>query len=289
MFLHRYHHIATAALCLLSAALPVVFAHAAETAAPVMLANTYRPDVDLAAYWVSEKYDGVRGYWNGEHLVTRGGERIAAPAWFMRGLPKIALDGELWAGRGRFQETVSTIRQQTPDDRAWRRIRYMVFDLPSETSSFDERLARLRMLVPQLNLPWVQAVEQHKLADHKALHALLRETARNGGEGLMLHRGASLYRAERSDDLLKLKLRDDAEARVVGHQLGKGKHAGRIGALLVEMPDGKRFKLGSGLSDAQRNSPPPLGSWVTYSYNGLNKSGIPRFARFVHVRSDMDR
>ncbi|MBY0342202.1 MAG: DNA ligase [Rhodocyclaceae bacterium] len=289
MFLHRYRRIATAALYLLGVALLVAFTHAAETAAPVMLANTYRPDVDLSAYWVSEKYDGVRGYWDGERLLTRGGEPIAAPDWFTSSLPKTALDGELWAGHGKFQETVSTIRQQTPDDQAWRRIRYMVFDLPGETGSFDERLARLRMLVPQLDLPWVQVVEQRKLADHKALHALLHETVRKGGEGLMLHRGASLYRAERSEDLLKLKLRDDAEARVVGHQPGKGKHAGRMGALLVEMPDGKRFKLGSGLSDEQRNSPPPLGSWVTYSYNGLNKSGIPRFARFVRVRSDMDR
>ena len=289
MFLQRYRHIATAALCLLGSALPAVFLQAAEAAVPVMLANTYRPDVDLSAYWVSEKYDGVRGYWNGEHLLTRGGERIAAPAWFVRGLPQTNLDGELWAGRGKFQETVSTVRQQTPDDHAWRRIRYMVFDLPSEAGSFDERLKRLRRLVAELDLPWVQVVEQHKLADHKALHALLRETVRNGGEGLMLHRGASLYRAERSDDLLKLKLRDDAEAKVVGYQPGQGKHAGRIGALLVEMPDGKRFKLGTGLSDGQRNEPPPLDSWVTYSYNGINESGIPRFARFVRVRSDMTR
>lgn len=260
--------------------------HAGETAAPVMLANKYRPDIDLTAYWVSEKYDGVRGYWDGERLLTRGGERIIAPTWFISGLPKTALDGELWAGRGKFQEAVSTVRQQTPDDAAWRRIRFMVFDLPNEPGTFDQRLEKLRILISQLDLPWVQAVAQEKIADHKTLNALLQKTVSHGGEGLMLHRGASFYRAERNDDLLKFKLHDDAEAKVVAYQAGKGKHAGRIGALLVETPEGKRFKLGTGLSDAQRASPPAIGSWVTYRYNGLNGSGIPRFAKFLRVRTD---
>lgn len=260
----------------------------AAAAAPVMLANKYHPDIDLSAYWVSEKYDGVRGYWDGRQLLTRGGESIAAPAWFVRGLPPTALDGELWAGRGKFQEAVSTVRQQTPDDVAWRRIRFMVFDLPAEPGNFDQRLTRLRTLVPQLNLPWVQAVEQHKLADRQGLQALLQKTVRAGGEGLMLHRGASLYRAERNDDLLKLKPWDDAEARVVGFQPGKGKHAGRVGALLVETPEGKRFRLGSGLSDALRKSPPSVGTWVTYRFNGYNDSGLPRFASFLRIRSDMN-
>lgn len=260
---------------------------AAQAAAPIMLANNYRADIELSAYWVSEKYDGMRAYWDGTQLLTRGGERIVAPDWFVRGLPPVALDGELWAGRGRLQETVSTVRRQTPDDAAWRRIRFMVFDLPAEADSFDQRLARLRLLIPQLNLPWVQAVEQRRLADHAALQALLQKTVRDGGEGLMLHRGASAYRAERNDDLLKLKPWDDAEARVVGYQAGQGRHARRVGALLVETPEGKRFRLGSGLSDAQRESPPPVGAWITYRHSGFNDSGIPRFAKFLRERSDM--
>jgi DNA ligase 1 len=204
MFLPRRRRIAAVMLFVLNLALPGLL-HAAEMAAPVMLANTYRPGIDLTAYWVSEKYDGVRAYWDGTTLRTRGGEHIFAPDWFVRGLPKIALDGELWAGRGKFQEAVSTVRQQTPNDAAWRRIRFMVFDLPAEPGTFDQRLAQLRARIPQLNLPWVLAVEQHKLVDHAALHTLLQKTVRDGGEGLMLHRGDSLYRAERNDDLLKLK------------------------------------------------------------------------------------
>jgi len=241
----------------------------------------------LADYWVSEKYDGVRGYWDGHTLRTRGGETVVAPAWFTAGWPTTPMDGELWAGRGRFAHAQSTTRQQQPDDAAWRQMRFMVFDLPAHGGVFDERLAALKALVASIQQDWVQAVPQQRVATDAALQALLQRTVRAGGEGLMLHKGGSLYRSGRSDDLIKLKTHDDAEALVVGHLPGKGKHAGRLGALLVEMPTGQRFKLGAGLTDADRDQPPPLGSWVTYRYRGTHDGGLPRFASFVRVRLDM--
>lgn len=251
---------------------------------PVMLAEVYRRGMPLADYWVSEKYDGVRGYWDGRQLRTRGGETIAAPAWFTKPMPPVPMDGELWAGRGRFQQAVSTVRSQTPNDTAWREIRFMVFDLPAVKGDFTTRLAALRQLLPITDAPWLVAVPQQRASTHEALQALLDKTVRMGGEGLMLHRGASLYRAERNKDLLKFKPYDDAEAQVVGYEPGRGKHAGRMGALKVQTADGRRFKLGTGFSDAERENPPPIGSWVTYRFNGLNDSGLPRFARFLRVR-----
>ena len=259
----------------------------AADAPALLLANVYRPGMPLADYWVSEKYDGVRGYWDGHTLRTRGGETVAAPAWFTAGWPATPMDGELWAGRGRFAHAQSTTRQQQPDDAAWRQMRFMVFDLPAHGGVFDERLRALKALVASIQQDWVQAVPQQRVATDAALQALLQRTVRAGGEGLMLHKGSSLYRSGRSDDLIKLKTHDDAEALVVGHLPGKGKHAGRLGALLVEMPTGQRFKLGAGLTDADRDQPPPLGSWVTYRYRGTHDGGLPRFASFVRVRLDM--
>lgn len=252
----------------------------------LMLANVYRPSLDLDAYWVSEKYDGVRGYWNGQQLLTRGGEAIAAPAWFTQGWPSVPMDGELWAGRGQFSRAVSTVKLLRPDDRAWRDMRFMVFDLPAHEGPFSERLLALAPLVSALGQPWVQAVRQWRVHSHTELNAQLQRLVKAGGEGLMLHRGDSLYRARRSDDLVKLKTHDDAEAKVLAHLPGQGKHAGRLGALWVETPQGIRFKLGTGLSDAQRRHPPDVGSVVTYRYRGLNDSGVPRFASFVRVRQD---
>lgn len=261
---------------------------AARGATPaLMLAEVYRPGMSLADYWVSEKYDGVRGYWDGKRLWTRGGEPVAAPAWFTAPLPKQPLDGELWAGRGQFAHAVSTARSQTPNDGAWHSMRFMVFDLPSQGGDFTARLAALRKLLPITDAPWVVPVPQERATTHEDLLALLDKTVKMGGEGLMLHRGGSLYRAERNNDLLKVKPHEDADARVVGHVPGKGRHSGRLGALLVEMPEGKRFKLGTGLTDAERDNPPAIGSWVTYRFNGTNASGLPRFARFMRARIDL--
>lgn len=258
---------------------------------PVMLANVHHAEdtIDFADYWVSEKLDGVRAYWDGDKLLTRGGNRIAAPAWFTAGWPTTPLDGELWAGRGRFEHASATTRRDLPDDRAWREMRYMVFDLPAHGGTFDDRLAALGPLVRKTASPWMQPVAQFKLAGADALHAKLKEIVALGGEGLMLHRGRSRYRAERNDDLLKFKPYEDAEAKVVGHLPGNGKYEGLLGALLVQRPDGLQFRLGSGFTDEQRRVPPPVGSWVTYAYNGTTEAGVPRFARFVRVRDDMGR
>ena len=268
------------------AALTTPQAWAADAPA-LLLANVYRPGMRLADYWVSEKYDGVRGYWDGHTLRTRGGETVAAPAWFTANWPNTPMDGELWAGRGRFSHAQSTVRQQQPDDAAWREMRFMVFDLPAHGGTFDHRLPALNKLVESLDQPWVQAVPQQRVASDAALQKLLLRTVRAGGEGLMLHRGASMYRAGRSDDLIKVKTHEDAEAKVVAHLPGQGRHAGRLGALVVEMPSGQRFRLGAGLTDAERDHPPPVGSWVTYRFRGTHDSGVPRFASFVRVRDDM--
>jgi DNA ligase 1 len=278
------------ALCL-AGVLSNQAAHAAKPAPSLMLANVYHPGVALQDYWVSEKYDGVRGYWDGMQLMTRGGEPVAAPAWFTAGWPAVPMDGELWAGRGQFAKAVSTVRQKTPDDAAWRGMRFMVFDLPAQGGTFTDRIAPLEKLVAKINQPWVNAVAELKLVDHAALQRLLAKTVKGGGEGLMLHRGASLYKGVRSDDLLKVKTHEDTEARVVAHVPGKGKYAGKLGALLVEMPavngdPARRFKLGTGLSDADREHPPAVGSMVTYRFRDINPSGIPRFASFMRVRED---
>ena len=280
--MHRRNCLALLAL----AAFPALPALAADAPA-LLLAQVYRPGLPLEDYWVSEKYDGVRGFWDGRTLRTRGGETVQAPAWFTAGWPEVPMDGELWAGRGRFSHAQSTTRQQQPGDVAWRQIRFMVFDLPGDKGTFDQRLPALNALVESLGQPWVQAVPQRRVANDAALQALLHRTVRAGGEGLMLHRGASLYRAGRSDDLIKVKTHEDTEARVVAHLPGKGRHAGRLGALLVETPSGQRFRLGAGFSDADRERPPPVGSWVTYRFRGTHDGGLPRFASFVREREDM--
>jgi len=252
----------------------------------LMLAKPYRSDIELKHYWISEKLDGVRAYWDGTQLISRQGNRISAPDWFTQGFPKQVLDGELWMGRNRFAEVSGAVRRQIPDPAQWQKIRFMVFDSPGETGDFDHRLQALRVLFAQLNSPSIALIEQYKIDDETALMQALDQVIANGGEGLMLHLGSAPYRGIRSDDLLKLKRFSDAEAVVIGHIPGKGKFSGMLGAVLVKMPDGREFKIGSGFSDEQRRHPPAIGSTISYKYQGTTASGLPRFASFFRARND---
>ena len=256
-----------------------------QTPAPA-LAGVYREGVDLTRYWVSEKLDGVRARWDGAALHSRRGNRLHAPPWFVEGFPAEPLDGELWLGRGTFEKLSGVVRRAVPDDDAWRGVRFMVFDLPAHPADFDGRLRRLRELFAGLASPRLGLVEQFRVADHAELLAALDRVVALGGEGLMLHDGRARYRAGRTNDLLKVKRHEDAEAVVVAHLPGRGKYAGLLGSLLVETPDGRRFRLGSGFSDEERRRPPPVGATVTYKHYGVTRNGIPRFASFLRVRPE---
>lgn len=272
-------------LCLL--ACTAVPALADDTLPAPMLGTSYRPGVPVASFLVSEKLDGVRARWDGRRLWTRGGASIAPPPGFTRGWPAEPMDGELWLGRGRFDQVSALVRRVGTAPQDWDGVRFMLFDLPAHPGPFAQRVGRMRALVAQGGSPTLAMVEQRRFDSAAALDAELARVVAAGGEGLMLHRADALYRPGRSDALLKYKPHQDAEAQVVGHLPGKGRHAGRMGALLVRTPEGRSFRIGSGFSDAQRDAPPPHGSWVTYRYSGLTSKGLPRFPRFLRIRDEL--
>ncbi len=247
------------------------------------LAEVYHDGINPTPYWVSEKLDGVRALWDGRVLRFRSGLPIAAPPWFIAGLPRQALDGELWIARGTFERLSGVVRKREPVDAEWRQVRYMVFELPQAPGSFTERLAAIRSITAG-GPRWLQAVEQFRVPDLATLRRRLDEVVAGGGEGLMLHRADAKWVSGRSDVLLKLTPWLDAEARVVTHRPGKGRLKGMLGALEVESPEGRRFRIGTGFTDAQRRDPPAIGATVTYRYRELTAKGMPRFPRFLRVR-----
>lgn len=290
---HPLHPLACAALCLSSSfCWGDTPGHAGAAMAPLraLLATTAPADVSPGGYLVSEKLDGVRALWDGQSLRFRSGRRVPAPAWFLAQLPAHhALDGELWLGRGRFDALSAIVRKEVPTDDDWRQIRYMVFEMPQAPGSFAERVALLQELaaLTPTESP-LRVIEQRRLPDNDphALQTWLNTTVAAGGEGLMLHLASAPVESGRSGVLLKLKPQLDAEATVTGHRAGKGKYAGQTGALQLRMPDGKAFYLGSGLTDTQRRSPPPIGSRVTYRYRDLTPKGLPRFASLLRLHDE---
>lgn len=281
------------ALLLSSGVLPTSMpAHAAHPAPagpellapPLLLAQNYSDAHDPTHYLVSEKLDGVRAYWDGKQLSFRSGKPIHAPAWFTARLPAHALDGELWMGRHRFERLSAAVRRQVPQDSEWENISYQLYELPNGAGSFGERIAALQASVAQAGVPWLQVLAQMPVNDKASLQLKLAQVVRDGGEGLMLHRADAAWQTGRSDVLLKLKPQQDAEAVVVAHEAGQGKYEGMLGALVVMTPDGRRFRLGTGFSDAARRAPPAIGRTITYRYRDLTATGLPKFASFLRVR-----
>ena len=265
-------------LFMLCIPMPIVLAETPD----LMLAKVYDCHDDVTMFWVSEKLDGVRARWDGKHLISRGGKIFAAPIWFIQDFPDIALDGELWMGRGQYEDVVSVVRRQIPH-KGWKSVKFMIFDLPDHGGMFTQRVAAMEAIT---ETPYLQVIKQFRVNSSKELMDKLNEIVAQGGEGLMLHRETALYHSGRSDDLLKLKPFEDAEAVVVGYKPGQGKNTGLMGAIQVRMDNGKLFYIGSGFTQKQRKNPPEIGSLVTYRYQGFTQSGIPRFAVFLRLRDE---
>lgn len=253
----------------------------------LMLATQWPPDDDPSGWWISEKYDGVRGYWDGTQMLSRGGEIIALPATLHTALPPFALDGELWAGRNRFEFALSTVRDQQPGE-DWTHIRYLVFDAPTQLGPFETRIEIINAWLAQQPSSPIGIAVQTLCTGRAHLEQMLDTIEAGGGEGVMLRAAASPYQAGRSEQLRKYKRFDDTEAQVIGYNPGKGKYTGMVGSLKMELPDGSRFAIGSGLTDAQRRNPPPVGSSITFKHHGWTRYGKPRFPVFWRIRVVID-
>jgi DNA ligase-1 len=245
-------------------------------------------DLDPTGWHYSEKLDGVRGYWNGKDFLSRQGNIFHAPTFFKEGLPSVALDGELWMARQAFQSTLSVVRTDPRGnpglEARWRDVTYLVFDMPDHGGVFEARLTALRDLKSGNRIPFLRVHEHGRVKSRAHVLSELKRHVKEGAEGLMLRQPGSLYERRRSPTLLKVKDFKDAEAVVVGHEAGKGRHKGRLGALLVRMPNGKTFNIGTGFSDAERRNPPKSGSTITYRYTEHTTDGIPKCASFLCVR-----
>ena len=254
-----------------------------KKAPPLLLAHTWDGEQDPTGKWLSEKLDGVRAKWTGSVFLSRLGNVFHAPEYFTQGFPNTPLDGELFLARGEFQKTVSIVRRKNGGD-LWKQLRYLVFDVPEHGGVFEDRDAAIPDLIDIA--PYAEAVFQRRCAGAADVKRQLAAMEAVGGEGLMLREAGSLYVDGRSHTLLKVVSFKSDEATVYGYTKGKGRHLGVVGALKVRRADGAEFKVGTGLSDAQRKAPPSVGAVITFNYRELTKAGIPRFPSFVGERID---
>jgi len=257
----------------------------ADKPSSIMLAKKYHQGIDVKEYWVSEKLDGIRARWDGYKLISKNGYTLSTPEWFTHRFTNVVMEGELWIARNRYEDT-SSVTSKAIADTGWSDVRLMLFDLPEHQGDFTQRYLEMLRLVKSINSPYLSVIEQFRVESHIELMKYLQSVVDAGGEGLMLHHQASKYLNGRSENLLKLKLFEDAEAIVIGYKPGKGKFKGLLGSIKVRNTQGKEFNIGSGFNLQQRQNPPALSSRITYKFNGLTKNGVPRFPVFLRVRDE---
>ena len=248
-------------------------------------AKTFTWQEEVTGWVMSEKLDGIRGYWDGRQLLTRKGRPLNPPPWFIKNFPPFELDGELWSKRGDFEFIQSTVLDKHPGE-GWRKITYNIFEVPNEKGGFLLRLNRAKEWFEIHRNTHVRFIPQIRVADRSDLDEFLNEVESKGGEGVIVKDPAKAYHSGRSAYVLKVKRFKDMEGLVIGVNKGKGKYESMMGSLTLKLEDGTVFKLGTGFTDRLRKNPPLPGAVVTFKYNGLTKNGIPKFASFLRIRED---
>ncbi len=250
-----------------------------------MLAKTYK-DHNVQGWLMSEKLDGVRGVWNGREMRSKNGNVYDAPIAFIKDFPNFALDGELYSKRGEFAKISGIVR--AGDD--WSELKYYVFDVPNTDNHSDtgllQRLSKIKNWLKANPNPNIIVIKQTPIGNIDDAKKYLAEIEKAGGEGVILRDPNAPYVSKRTNSYLKLKSYQDDECTVTEYLQGRGKYQNKLGSIKCQQGNGKIIRIGSGFTDSERENPPPIGTVITYRYNGFTKNGKPRFARFWRIRDD---
>jgi DNA ligase-1 len=217
-------------------------------------------------------------------LWSRYANVIHAPDWWLDQLPNFPVDGELYLGRGTFQELRKIVSRLSPIDDDWKRVQYRILDCPTydeiflpgkinnpqykKTIGLEERLEgpimsphlyyefrynQMQERVRQNELIIVHQQEKLPLANRLVsdiINDRLLTISSAGGEGLVVRNPVMGWNPIRSKHCLKMKKVKDAEGVVIGYVLGTKRLEGMLGSLRIRWND-KVFDL-SGMNDADR-------------------------------------
>ena len=244
----------------------------------LLLLKVYK-DQNISTWVMSEKLDGIRAYWDGKHLISRGGKIIHAPKWFTKDYPPFAIDGELWSKRGDFEFISSTVRDKTPS-KGWHKITHNIFEVPNAKGGLLNRLKKVKPYESKI----IKIIPQLKVISKENMKKFLHDIEKKGAEGVVVRDQNVPYISKRTNKALKVKTFLDSECEVIGFTKGKGKYKGLMGALKCRLTSNIEFKIGSGFSDKERKNPPKIGDIVTFKYKEFTKYGKPRFPVYLRVR-----
>lgn len=232
----------------------------------------------------SEKLDGVRAFWDGKNLYSKGGKLLTPPSFFTQNFPPFAIEGELWSKRGDFENIVSILKS-TKKKEKWRELKFYIFEVPNQQGGILKRLEVLEAYLASQPAPFISIIPQLPLNTLQALQDALSAITQVGGEGVVVREKDAPYYTGRNKKAMKLKLYEDRECKITSYVQGKGKFENLVGSIICLDGD-VEFKIGSGMSEDFRKNPPKVGTIITYKYFGLNKNKLPKFPVFLRIRSD---
>lgn len=251
----------------------------------LFLLKTYDDSKEVIGWVMSEKLDGIRGFWTGQELLTRGGKRLNPPTWFTQNYPPFAVDGELWTKRGDFENISSIVRSKDSNHR-WQQITHHIFEVPNQPGGLLTRLDVLNTYLGNYPVAHLKVLRQTEITDQQQLQDFLAEVVSDKGEGVVVRNPDSLYATGRLSSALKVKKYSDTECVVLKVLPGKGKYLGKMGSVLCQDDNGKQLKVGSGFKDKDRANPPAIGSKITFKYYGLTKKGNYKYPVYLRVRPE---
>ena len=278
----------------------------AEFETKAMLAHKYNPDkADYPAY-IQPKLDGVRCLFTAKGAFSRTGKQFMNVyhieqqlKTFFASNPGMVLDSELYNHglKDDFEKIISLVRKTKPTDEhrqeAGELVQYHVYDVANMT--FANYSARLSYLNSEVygKLTWpIMDVETKVVLDYDEAVKQHKKYLKQGYEGSIYRSINGKYKGTRSWDLMKFKDFDDAEATIVGYEIGKGKRTGTLGKFIMQDDEGITFGCPPGkgynyndLAAMLDNISDFIGQRATFTYFQRTKAGSYRHPLYKCIRN----
>ena len=254
--------------------------------------------------YIQPKLDGVRCLFTKDGAYSRAGNKFMnlvhielALLPFFNNNPDVVLDGELYNHKLKhdFEKIISLVRKQKPtaDDRlnAQHLVQFHVYDY-FDGVKYDSYKTRMQQLVTSnIYGPSIQYVGSKLVDSYNYARELHTWNLADGYEGSII-RLDGLYKHGRSYDLMKFKDFSDAEATIVGYELGKGKRTGTLGKFLMMDDEGVQFGCPPGkgynykdLANMLLNINDYIGQRATFTYFQRTQAGSYRHPLFKCIRN----
>lgn len=243
-------------------------------------------------WYMSEKLDGMKGRWINGKFLTRSGQEIKAPKWFIKLLPKFDVEGELYFGKNTFHRTGSL--RSSSNQKSWETVCYYIFDLVDYNLCWLDRQAFLSESIQKTD--HIKLVKWEKVSSLSHLEKTYNKITEQLGEGIVIANPRGFYQDGHVEQILKYKAVQDSEAVIIGYNTDD-KNV-RLCSFIVhpinshtQKPNKKiSFNIGTGLKVPQRynyETKFPIGTIVSYTYELMGKNGKPRTPIFKGVRIDI--